>query len=517
MQEFLDMGFNGLSGGQGLSVTRPEEGKEGQPTGLINEAKMAEKYNLAYDVLLSPHDIPGWMHAKYPDLDPSHRRRGAAPDQPLSPKNQYMPWNVDCEGLRKALADHVRICANALKASPAFTSWDLCNEMWYLCHGDFKADDFRARLKDRYKDIAALNTAWGTSFADFKDVQFQANSKVATADLYEYNQNRATEFFRWYTKELQKYDTNHVIYGKIHGCWRQMIGIDKGELTKFFTATDSDVYPRLGNDEENLIADMWTAAIVTQEYRSLAPEKPQIDSEQHMIWYHQIVTDDFIYSLLWWRGVLGLDANYVWIWNRGCENYEECIFTQPWAMHSTSRFALDVERLAPMVHQFQQIKPDVMMVECSDYTPKAHKFLSFSGYAFDVLPVNVLTPERLSAYKTIVIPENPQLNEATANAIKGSKARVIWMNEKMSFKDLVKKVSTDQKPIAKFQYGLVNYMARDKSGKPMAFLLNLNVEPVEVKLSLPHNGKAINPITGREITGDKFQLNPLDPIIVAVQ
>lgn len=516
MPEYLRMGFNGFSSGCGLHVTRPEEGKEVVPAHVIAEAKMAAEYNLAYDILLGPHDTPAWALAKWPAIDPSGRRRGGAPDQPLSPKNQYMPWNVDHPEFRKILADHVRIVATALKDSPALASYDLCNEMWYLCHGDFEASAFRARLQQRYATIEDLNRAWGTNFADFGAVEFQAGSEAATADLYEYNQHRVTEFFRWFTKELEKYDDKHPIYGKIHGCWRHMIGIDKAALTKFFTATDSDVYPRLGNDEENLIADMWTAAMVTQEYRSLAPDKPQIDSEQHMIWYHQIVTYDFIRSLLWWRALLGLDANYVWVWSRMIENTEECIFTQPWAFNALSQFALDIERLAEPVQQFQQVRPDVLLVEAGWRTPDAYRLCAFSGYAFDLLPREALTADRLKSYKTILLPPEAKLGERELALLKGSKARLVWLTGDMKVKDVKRKIRSASTPLVEAQYGLVNYPTVDASGRPMVFLLNLNVDPVTAEVSAPRKAAATDLLTGRPV-GKTLELVPLKPAIVVVK
>jgi hypothetical protein len=518
MKEFNRMGFNGFSSGCGPISTRPEEKKEVVPANIVAEAKMASENNLAYDILFSPHDTPGWALAKWPDIDPSARRRGAAPDQPLSPKNQYMPWNVDHPEFRKILADHARIMSTALKGNPALASYDLCNEMWYLCHGDFDPSAFRARLQQRYQTIAALNKAWGTQFADFKDVQFQANSETSTADLYEYNQYRVTEFFRWYTAELRKHDDKHPIYGKVHGCWRQMIGINKAELTKFFTAADSDVYPRIGNDEENLIADMWTAAMVTQEYRSLAPDKPQIDSEQHMIWYHQIVTYDFIRSLLWWRAILGLDANYAWVWSRTCENIEECIFTQPWAFNALSQFALDVERLAVPVDQFQQVKPDVLLIEAGDKTPYAYKLCAFTGYAFDLLPREALTPDVLKGYKTILLPPGAKVDDGLKKVITGANARVVWMTDDMKLKDVKKKIhSAAAEPPVQAQYGLVNFTAVDASGKPMIFLLNLNVEKVTAGISVPRRTTATNLLTGRPIVGTTLDLEPLKPVIVVLK
>jgi hypothetical protein len=517
IKNFKQMGFNGFSGGMGMGSTRPDEKTTTQPAASITEAKFAADNNLAYDILLGLHEAPGWAYAKWPDLDPSCRRRGSAPDAPLSPKNQYMPWNVDHPEFRKLVAEHLKTAVLALKDIPSLASYDICNEMWYLCHGDFDPNAFRARLQQRYKDIGALNKAWGTNFKDFQDVQYQANSAVSTADLYEYNQYRVTEFFRFCTKEVQKYDPKTPVCGKVHGCWRQMIGINKAALMEFFTAADSDVYPRMGNNEENLVADMWTSSMVTQEYRSLAPNKPIIDAEQHMLWYHQIVTEDFIRSLLWWRAILGVDANYAWVWSRGCENAEECIFTQPWAFQSLSRIALDLERLSVPVHQFQQVRPDVLLIEAGAKTPDAYKLCSYSGIAFDLLPREAITPERLKGYQTIVLPVKAKLDDSLRSLVKGSGVKVIELTAKTDLAELCRNIGSKIKPMVRVLPGLVNYMMVDPSGKPMVFLLNLNTDKVKTEISLPEKGSAVDLLNDGKVVAGTIELEPLKPMFIKVQ
>jgi hypothetical protein len=517
MALFSKLGFNGFSLGIEPAFTQPTKDKTNPPTYIVDVLNKATKYNVAFDLLLGPHGMPQYAFLEY-QIDPSGRRRGGAKDAPLSPKNQYMPWNVDHPELRKILAKHLEIVIPAIKNSPALASYDLCNEMWYLCHGDFKAEDFRARLKQRYQTIDRLNKAWGSHFANFDTVQWMAGNEQSVADLYEYNQYRVTEFFRWYTAELQKYDKSHPVYGKIHGCWRQMIGIDKAALSEFFTGMDSDVYPRLGNDEEELIADMWTSSMVTQEYRSLQPDKPIIDSEQHMIWYHQIVTYDFIKSLLWWRAVLGLDANYAWVWSRTCENREECIFTQPWAFNALSTFALDVQRLCQPVQSFQRVKPGVLLLEAGPHTPDAYKICSYSGYAFDLLPTNALNETRLAKYRVIVLPAKPVLDDETRILIESARKKglqIVQLEETTKVADLRYQTNmrSDIEPsLVSPQNGLVNYPTRDQKDRRMTFLLNLNTTAISCKVSK----KAVDLLTGQKIN-EQFMLEPLKPMILQIQ
>ena len=521
IQRYKQMGFNGFSGGMWMGATVPDGQTVTPPAGTVAEAKFAADHNLAYDVLLGLHAPPGWVYEKWPELDPSCRRRGAAPDAPLSPKNQYMPWNVDHPGFRKLIAEHLKASALALKDIPSLASYDLCNEMWYLCHGDFSPDAFRARLGQRYGTIAALNQAWGTEFKDFQSVQYLAASPVSVADLYEYNQYRVTEFFRFCTAELQKYDAKTPVCGKIHGCWRQMVGIDKVALSKFFTATDSDVYPRIGNDEDSLVADIWTSSMITQEYRSLAPGKPQIDAEQHMIWYHQIVTYDFIRSLLWWRAILGLDANYAWVWNRNCENAEECIFTQPWAFNAFSEFALDIERLSPLVHGFQTVTPDVLLIEAGAKTPDAYKLCAYAGHAFDLLPPAALDEAGMGKYKTIILPDGARLPGNVSGLLDQAEragCRIIRLDGKLRLSELAGAIqSTAVKSPVQPQSGLVNITVADKNGMPRVFLLNLNPASLSVAVAMPGAATAADLITGCDVPAAGLVLPPLRPVVIGVR
>jgi len=511
---YTKMGFHGISYGTSPAVTCPEENKEVSPDYLAPLIKSAGDNNVAIDLMLSAHELPGWAYQKYPDLAPSGRKRGSAKDDPLTPKNQFMPWNIDHPIFRKLVGDSVRLTVPVVRDLPALASYDLANEMWYLCHGDFDPNAFKARLEQRYQKIENLNNAWNTNFKNFSEVQLQINQPASVADLYEYNQNRVTQAFDWYTKEVKKFDPNHVIYGKIHGAWRQMIGIDKVEMAKYFTGLGSDAFTRICNPDDNQTVNFWTIMMINNGYRSLAPNSPIIDSEQHMIWYRQIVTYDYVRALLWWRAVVGLDANYAWLWDRNFENAEDNIFTQPWAFHALGQTSLDLIRLSQPVSEFQHLRPDVLLVDQGAKTTDAYKLCSYSGRFFDFLPPEAFTQDRLRSYKTIIIPAGAKINAAAQDLIKSSGAKVIDVNEKTTLTTLTSDMESAWTPLAQPQHSVVQYNTVNAGGQQMAFLLNLNPEPVSVRLNLPKNTKAVDLLSDTNITGDSVELNPLKPMMI---
>jgi len=468
------LGFNGISMETGASATLPEENKRTVPENILGIIKAAGESNLAVDLLLSPHYIPEWAYTKFSNLDPNELRRK---------RNSFMPWNIDSPDLKFILSEHVKTLIPAIRDFGNLISYDVTNEMWFAMLGDFSADDFRAWLKDQYGTIVALNTQWATDFKDFSEAECPIQSPGAVKDRYRFQEHRLNRFYRWFVDEIHKSDAKRPIYGKIHGGWRHVLGVDRRGLSRILTASGADCYPRMNNPLDKLVIDAWDTAFITQEFRSLAPDKPIVDSEHHIIFYNQIVTPEYIRAVTWWRAILGLDASYVWVWGRGLENEAECIFTQPWAVHALGQTGLDLQRSGRTISLFQRFKPDVMLVDSGYRTMDAYKLCSYSGVAFDVIPPDGVTAEHMKAYRTIVVPPEAKLgqsfNEILAKAETGG-AKVIRLSERCELCELSGKIASRVKPAVEPKHGVVNYTVLDPANKPVTFLLNLNPEPVEI-------------------------------------
>jgi hypothetical protein len=453
------------------------------------------------------------MYDKYPTLDADELRRK---------RNPFMPWSIDSADLKTIIGQHIQTLLPAIREFGNLTSYDVTNEMWYAMLGDYAIDDFRSYLASQYKTIAALNAAWGTAFADFADVVCPIDSPTAVADRYQFQEFRLNRFYRWCVDEIHKVDATRPIYSKIHGGWRHVLGVDHTDLSRIFTGNGTDCYPRMNNMRQGLTVNAWDAMMITHQFRSLSPDKVIVDAEHHLIGYHQIVTPQYVRSISWWRSVLGLDADYVWVWGRGIENDMECIFTQPWAVNALGQVSLDRQRLAETIQEFQSYRPDVVLIDAGPRVVDAYTICSYAGVAFDLLPAKALTTQTLDGYRTIVVPPTPRLESdgAFAKSLAEAKSRgmrIIQLSESCAMSELIGSESISKlTPMFTPTPGVVQYTVLQKSGRPMTFLLNLTSEPLTV------NAAATTPTLKRqlgrdELQGDRVTLSPLEPMIVAVE
>jgi len=504
---YVKFGFNGISMESGISATMPEENKRQVPPDAVENIKVAGEHNLAVDLLLTPHAVPDWVYKKYPTLDAGEVRRK---------RNQFMPWNVDSPDLKTVIGEHVKTLVPGVKGFGNLTSYDITNEMWYAMLGDFSADDFRQWLKQRYQTIAALNAEWGTDFKDFADVECLIDSAGSVADRYLFQEFRLNRFYQWFVDEVQKVDASRPIYSKIHGGWRQILGVDRPALSRIMTGNGADCYPRMNNPRQGLTVDAWDAMMITHEFRSLAPDKPIIDPEHHLVWYGQIVTPEYVRGICWWRAVLGLDASYVWVWGRSIENGSECIFTQPWAVLALGQTSLDLQRLTPVVQTFQKYRPDVLLIDSGPRITDAYAACSYAGPAFDLLQPEGLTVKSLASYKTIIIPPTARFNKTFEQQLEQAKAsgvRILNLSDRCELAELTGLIVSRIATIVKPAYGVVQYNVSDTAGKSMVFLLNLTSEPITITASKP-----AKTIFGRcAVQENRVTLIPLEPIILTAE
>lgn len=495
LRRYASLGLTGLSTEIGPNSTLPEPEKTAVPQSMVELLDLAEELNLAFDLLLSPHYVPAWAFERYGDLDAGELRRK---------RNAFMPWNVDSEGLRELMSRHLAVVIPAVKDCPALASYDLSNELWYAMFGDFAPADFREFLVGKYGQIERLNAAWDGGFASFEQVEHQAGNPAAAADLYAYHHARVARFYRWYMDELGRHDASRPAYAKIHGGYRHVLGADRTALSRILTASGSDCYPRMGDDGDGLLIDAWSTAIQTQQFRSLSPDKPIVDSEEHSIFYGQIPTGEYVRAVRWWRGVLGLDAWYLWVWGRRTEHNEGTTFSQPWALRALVHAGQELQREAPIVSAFQTAEPDVLLIDDGIGFREAYKLCSFSGHLVDVLPLEALAERAADGYRTVVLPYGADVAAVWLDAAREAGTKIVQLSEDTTLESLGSAITSAVTPAVAPQAGLVNYTVADRDGRTLTFLLNLTPRPI-----------AIDQGDARPAVGDLGPLLPLQPVVLS--
>ena len=86
--------------------------------------------------------------------------------------------------------------------------------MW--CGGEDAVRDFRKSMKEKYKAIEKLNSAWRTVFGDFEEIRpfmkHKAPSRTAYFDLIEWYRGSMTEYVEFWMKTTREYFPNTPIY-----------------------------------------------------------------------------------------------------------------------------------------------------------------------------------------------------------------------------------------------------------------------------------------------------------------
>ncbi|TYB70463.1 beta-galactosidase [Nonomuraea sp. PA05] len=115
-------------------------------------------HGIAVDLAIPTASPPPWLGHRWPQTLPvdegGHRLWYGS-------RNQFCPssalYRERSQSITTALAERYA-------GHPALAMWHVGNEYGEVCHCDESAAAFRAWLRDRYGDLAALNEAWGTTF-----------------------------------------------------------------------------------------------------------------------------------------------------------------------------------------------------------------------------------------------------------------------------------------------------------------------------------------------------------------
>lgn len=119
-------------------------------------------------------------------------------------------------GYRAALAAKLTELAEYVRDKPFHLGWYPQDEFAYNGFGGFEAcsqEVFRERLRGKYADLAALNTAWGTDFATWEAIEppraFERSARFA--DWQEFRRWAQLDFARFVYDTLKAADPDGVV------------------------------------------------------------------------------------------------------------------------------------------------------------------------------------------------------------------------------------------------------------------------------------------------------------------
>lgn len=127
-------------------------------TWLDDIINLLHKNDISVDLATATASPPPWLTTAHPEILPINKE-----GQTMSPGSR-MHWRSTSPVYRRYALRLVQKLAQRYGTHPAVIAWHVNNELGYQDYSDDAAAAFRLWLEKRYRSIAALNTAWGTSF-----------------------------------------------------------------------------------------------------------------------------------------------------------------------------------------------------------------------------------------------------------------------------------------------------------------------------------------------------------------
>lgn len=192
----------------------------------------------------------------------------------------YLPWNV-IESVQPG------ICGDYGEAIyPAVGNWPgmYHTHHGYWCMDRFALASFRALLRDKYGDIAALNRAWRTGYTRFEEItpflRHKAPSRTAYFDFLMWYKGSMTEYDAFWMRECRRLFPTLPVYMCTGGSEEPWLGADFAEQAKASAQCGGGI--RLTNETNTFSTNYYSTAHTVSAckfygaYMGLEPVGPMI-------------------------------------------------------------------------------------------------------------------------------------------------------------------------------------------------------------------------------------------------
>ena len=301
---------------------------------------MAERNNMAFVFLCSPHPTPkGWLEA-YPDM------KG---------KNGFIDATYYSDGFRKMIEQYWGHLIPRLCNEPALLSWNMANE-WFNFEGRSGYNPLHPRmrlrfynaLREKYRDVKALNAVWHTSYQAFEEIEpYEWHRAAQPGPFYDWESFRNHEgqkVIQFFANTIRRYDPITPLQVKIiadtdigRGPWGP-VGVERERVDDILGVCGLDV----------------GTAVNFNLLKSLHPDKPVMDTEVHTSVH---LTPREAVMRLWSTFLNGQSGRILW----GCTNTYSATFLAagaflhiPWSLEAAARTGLDIQRLSPEIARFHR-------------------------------------------------------------------------------------------------------------------------------------------------------------------
>ena len=575
IEKFPSYGINIIQIEFGPNSVFPREGVTSDA--VVNDTlrllDRAAKANVAVNLLISPHYVPGWLLEKYPHL--RKKREGFLPSCVHAPEGQEL--------LRRFIA----FIIPKLKDHPALHSICLSNEPINVeepC--EFARRDWQAWLRKRHGDVATLNRRWHAGYGSFDEVPlpnpFEPTSAGQPAALgcefVLFNQEFFASWHRMMAEAIHEAAPGLPVHAKAM-TWNffndgdQRFGVNAelfGEFSQIH-GNDSVNFSMHGRGEW---AQDWQLNAMGHDLQRSMKNLPVFNSENHIIVDREkeAVPPEHVRAALWQAAVHGQSATAIWVWERTFNPNSDIagsIMHRPACAEAVGHAGLDLMRCAEEVTALQRLEPQVVLLHSvtaivldgGDYTDclgKLHQALSFTGLKIGFVTERQLAAGKLPSAPVLIVPNARHLPEGAFLALQkytgklvlaggddvlrfdeyGARrdgpaslraaGRLSYQRGKTGGKELWERLREQSRnwgvetsislstPDGKPVWG-VEWLSAEFNGHHLLNCINYGQEPV--KVAIRRQGRLTRTRSlwdGMEVPSP-FQLRPLEPLLVTLE
>lgn len=386
---------------------RPWDDSTGAITGdLQHVLDSAAKYNVAVNLLLSPHYFPPWALDMWPALRNDHG-------------DGFIRFNVMAPRAHALLAAYLRTLLPLIDGTPALHSVTLSNEPRYDAEED-TADHaaWHTYLGRQYGTVARCNAVYGTAYTAFAQIPIptQVTRTPVYYDWMTFKEARFAAWHEWMTALIHELAPELPVHVKLLS-WTVhdlTAGIDPERFAEFSQLS--------GNDN-------WVDAAgflgYEQFYDLLGSLKvaPIFDSEAHLL----PGSAAQVRSALWQGAIHGRNAATLWVWERPGPDLDHPLLTRPDVVAAVGQTTLDLNRLARAVTSLQTAPATVALLYSRpsvlydpDYATllaRAYRALTYSGVKVTLISETQVAAGGLRADKLVLLPGAIHVHAATVRGI----------------------------------------------------------------------------------------------------
>jgi hypothetical protein len=374
-------------------------------TGKITDVlDKCAKLGLKIDLGLTMHFMPKWFFEKYPDAKNN------------SP-NFMMPYDIEHPEVRKLTDKFYDYVMPLIAHHPALNSIWVVNEPGYMNPNERNMAIFRPWLQEKYKTVAGLNAAWGTTLKSFDEVAAGkerayipngVTTAAAQADWWRYTSERVTLHFQHMRDLVHKYDPELPV------------------SVKLFNATFNPQFkPPMRVNEEPVFDSMAYMGYDGGSYpfsksykdfiRSLNPDKPMGNLEYKFGAQRSPI--DF-----WQEAMQGAALINWWCWHpkytfSPAPSYARALYYAAIEMQ-------DIQRLLPQIMAFNKgprapmalLYPNPAISFDREYfnvSQGVNETLTWMGYNVDYVSEKRVAQGRLDDYRAIIMPSANYIQDET--------------------------------------------------------------------------------------------------------